>query len=56
MAPLMPKGMQELGTAMHRSASRLARTLQEADPQATLAAMGELMTRCAACHGSYRLR
>jgi cytochrome c556 len=56
MAPLMPQGMRELGTAMHRSASRLARTLQEADPQATLAAMGELMTRCHACHGSYRLR
>jgi hypothetical protein len=56
MAPLMPEGMRELGSAMHRSASRLARTLQEADPAAALAAMGELLTRCHACHSGYRLR
>ena len=56
MAPLMPEGMRELGTAMHRSASRLARTLQEAEPQAALEATGELMSRCHACHSSYRLR
>ncbi|MCB1773144.1 MAG: cytochrome c [Gammaproteobacteria bacterium] len=56
MAPLMPQGMRELGTAMHRSASRLARVLQEAEPQPALEAIGELMSRCHACHSSYRLR
>ena len=56
MAPRMPQGMRELGTALHRAASRLARTLQEGDPVATMGAMGELMTRCHACHSSYRLR
>ncbi len=60
MAPLMPKPMQEIGTTMHRSASRFARTAQEAqvkgDVRPALNALAELTRQCVACHASYRLR
>jgi hypothetical protein len=60
VAPYMPKPMQEIGTAMHRSASRFARTAQDASfdnglPQA-LGALADLMQQCAACHAGYRLQ
>jgi cytochrome c556 len=60
MAPHMPKGMQEIGTGMHRAASRFARTAQEAPvadglPRA-LGALAEVTQQCVACHASYRLQ
>jgi len=60
MAPYMPKSMQDIGTNMHRSASRFARTAQEAavtkDLPRTLGALADLTQQCTACHASYRLR
>ena len=60
MAPYMPKSMQDIGTAMHRSASRFARTAQEAavtrDLPKALGALADLTQQCTACHASYRLR
>ena len=60
MAPYMPKSMQDIGTAMHRSASRFARTAQEAavtrDLPKALGALANLTQQCTACHASYRLR
>lgn len=60
LAPYMPKPMQELGMAMHRTASRFARAAQEAEVEGgvprALSALSELTQRCAACHASYRLR
>jgi len=60
MAPLMPKPMQDIGTAMHRSASRFARVAQEAQVTGemgpALNALAELTGQCVACHASYRLR
>lgn len=60
IAPLMPNGMQEIGTNMHHTASRFARTAQEAavtnDLPRTLGALAELTQQCAACHAGYRLR
>jgi cytochrome c556 len=60
MAPYMPKPMQDIGTAMHRSASRFARTAQEAQVQGgvprALDALAELTQQCVACHASYRLK
>jgi len=60
MAPYMPKGMQEAGTAMHRAASRLARTAQEVavtnDMRRAVGALAELTQQCTACHAGYRLR
>jgi len=60
MVPYMPKPMQDIGTAMHRVASRFARTAQEAavtrDLSKPLVALADLTQQCTACHSSYRLR
>src|SRR3989344_4917902 len=60
MAPYMPKGMQDNGTAMHRAASRFARAAQEAaferDTARALGALGEGTSPCVPCHSGYPLR
>ena len=60
MAPYMPKAMQDIGTNMHRAASRFARTAQEAavsnDLPRALRALGELTQQCVACHGGFKLK
>lgn len=59
LAPYMPKGMQEIGTQMHRAASRFAVETQNAsvgnDVRPALAALGAVMQQCVACHAAYRL-
>ncbi len=60
MAPYMPKPMQEIGTAMHRAASRFARAAQEAavdrNDAAVLGRLAAVTQQCVACHSSYRLQ
>jgi hypothetical protein len=59
IAPFMPQGMQEIGTQMHRAASRFAVEAQTAsvgnDVRPALAALGTVMQQCVACHATYRL-
>ena len=59
IAPYMPTGMQDIGTQMHRSASRFAVEAQNAsvsnDVRPALAALGTVMQQCVACHATYRL-
>jgi hypothetical protein len=59
IAPYMPQGMQDIGTAMHRSASRFAVEAQNAsvsnDVRPALAALSTVMQQCVACHAGYRL-
>jgi hypothetical protein len=59
VAPYMPKGMQDAGTAMHRAASQFAVATQEAaidrDVPRALKALNEVTQSCVACHASYRL-
>lgn len=59
IAPFMPKGMQEIGTGMHKAASRFAVEAQNAsvgnDVRPALAALGGVMQQCVACHSAYRL-
>lgn len=59
VAPYMPKGMQDAGTAMHRAASRFALATQGAaidqDLPRALAALHEVTQTCVACHAAYRL-
>ena len=59
IAPFMPQGMQDIGTHMHRSASRFAVEAQNAsvsnDVRPALAALGTVMQQCVACHAAYRL-
>jgi len=56
----MPQGMQDAGTAMHRAASRLAITVQEAgatgDPKPVFAALAEVTAQCVGCHAGYRIK
>lgn len=63
MAPFMPEGMQQAGTAMHRAASRFALVAQDADlersyasQQAVFGALRDVTTACNACHAGYRIR
>jgi len=59
-AKYMPKGMQELGTAMHRSASQFYVVAQETevtrDFQKTLTALAKVTATCVACHASYQFK
>ena len=59
IAPYMPQGMQDIGTQMHRSASRFAVEAQSAsasnDVRPALAALSTVMQQCVACHAAYRL-
>ena len=59
IAPFMPQAMQDIGTRMHRSASRFAVEAQSAsvsnDVRPALAALGTVMQQCVACHAAYRL-
>jgi hypothetical protein len=59
VGPYMPKGMQEAGTAMHRSASRFSIAALDAaatnDLKPALSALAEVTASCVACHAAYRL-
>ena len=59
VAPYMPKGMQDAGTAMHRAASEFAVATQAAaidqDVPGALAALNKVTQACVACHAAYRL-
>jgi hypothetical protein len=59
VAPYMPQGMQDTGTAMHHAASRFAVEAQTAsvsnDVRPALAALATVMQQCVACHAAYRL-
>lgn len=55
MAPYMPKGMQDIGTAMHHAASRFAITAAEGDLPKALEALSGVTAQCVACHASYRV-
>jgi hypothetical protein len=59
IAPFMPQAMQDIGTRMHRAASRFAIDAQTAsvsnDLRPALASLGTVMQQCVACHAAYRL-
>ena len=63
MAEFMPQPMQDIGTSMHRAASRLAIVLQDTSVSPTFdtmrdvnRALHEVTTTCTACHASYKIR
>jgi hypothetical protein len=63
MAPFMPQQMQDIGTSMHRAASRLVLVLQDAavtrseqSVRGINRALHEVTSACTACHASYRMR
>ena len=60
VAKYMPSGMQDAGSAMHRSASRFALVAKDAsvtgDVKAVLSSLHQLNQTCVACHAAFRLQ
>ena len=60
VARYMPAGMQEMGSEMHRAASRFALEAKNAgatgDIRPALAALATVTQQCVACHAAYRLK
>lgn len=60
VAKFMPGGMQAMGTAMHRAASRFAVAAADAgatgDFRKALGALADVMAQCVACHAAYRMK
>lgn len=60
LAPYLPQGMQDIGSQMHRAASRFARDAQEAafekDTERALESLAEVTRQCVACHAGYRVQ
>lgn len=63
MAPYMPEPMREMGTAMHRAASRFAVAAQNAELEPgrkaqhrVYEALQGITANCVACHQAYRIR
>ena len=56
MAKFMPEGMRQVGTSMHRAASRFALKAQEGEALLAYNALSEVTSACVACHSGYRIR
>jgi hypothetical protein len=60
VAKYMPKGMQDIGSEMHRSASRFAIEAQNAgvtgELRPALEALSRVTAQCVGCHAGYRLK
>ena len=56
IAPHYPQAMRQLGTSMHRAASRFSRVAQEGEALAAYRALGDITSSCVACHAGYRIR
>ena len=60
VAKFMPQGMQDIGTGMHKAASRFSLEAQNAsatgDVKPALAALSAVTAQCVACHAAYRLK
>ena len=59
MARFMPVAMQQIGTQMHKAASRFAIIVQEGGLEGSTPKIAEglagVMQQCVACHSSYRV-
>ena len=59
MGKFMPKEMGEIGTNMHRAASKFALAAKDAELEGGLnkafSALSEVMQQCVACHSGYKV-
>ena len=59
MARFMPAAMQQIGTQMHKAASRFAIIVQEGGLEGSTPMIADglvgVMQQCVACHSSYRV-
>ncbi len=56
IAPYYPKGMQQAGTAMHKSASQFARVAEEGDVLVAFKALRKITAACNNCHAGYKVQ
>ena len=56
MATLMPEGMRQAGTSMHKNASRFALKAQEGDLFPAYKILSDVTSSCVACHSAYRIK
>ena len=56
MAPYMPEGMRNAGTAMHRAASKFALKAEEGEALPAYRMISDITATCVACHAGYRIR
>ena len=56
MAKFMPEGMRQIGTTMHKAASRFALKAQEGDELSAYRALSDITSACVACHSGYRVK
>lgn len=60
MAKMMPEGMRNIGTGMHKAASQFALNVEEkgldGDYKTILSDLSKITQQCVACHSSYRVQ
>ncbi len=56
MGKVMPKEMGQIGTSMHKAASRFARKAQEGDAAEAYRSLANVTSACVACHAGYKIR
>lgn len=60
VAKYLPKGMQDVGSDMHRAASRFAIVATDAgvtgELKPAIAALAQLTAQCVGCHAGYRIK
>ena len=56
MANFMPEGMRQVGTTMHKAASRFALKAQEGDALVAYNSLNEVTSACVACHSGYKIK
>ena len=56
MSRIMPEGMRQTGTSMHKAASQFALKAQEGEPLAAYKALSEITAACVACHSKYKVK
>ena len=56
MAKYMPEAMRQVGTSMHKAASRFALIAQEGEALPAYKALTEVTSACVTCHAGYRIR
>ncbi len=54
LRPYMPEGFRQLGHATHQAFDQLALDAELEDVQHSLRQLGEILSRCTACHRAYR--
>lgn len=56
MAKFMPEEMRQIGTEMHRAATKFSLVAEQGDLLVAYKALSSITSACVACHSSYRVK